>query len=328
MDDVLGRMAGRLPAAKVAAVSELPLSGESTSGTFDIEGLSVPEGDNQPHAEQWSATPDYFATMGIPLKRGRAFNARDVEGRLRVVVVNEALAALYFPGQDPIGKRIDETGNEKNRRWREIVGVVGNVRDHGLDSEPRPQLYFPYTQRAERGFFLVARVPGDPLSAVPEIRNAVREADKNLPLFNATTMEQLERANTRDRRTARTALAAFAIGAMLLAALGVYGLLAQVVRERVPEIGVRLALGARPADVVRLVFAEGGKLVAWGLVAGVGLSIGTARLFESFVFGVTPADPPTYLSVVVLLSIVALAACALPAWRASRIDPLRALRTE
>jgi ABC-type antimicrobial peptide transport system permease subunit len=123
-------------------------------------------------------------------------------------------------------------------------------------------------------------------------------------------------------------LAAFAIGAMLLAALGVYGLLAQVVRERVPEMGVRLALGARPADVVRLVFAEGGKLVAWGLVAGVGLSIMTTRLFGSFVFGVTPTDPPTYLSVVVLLSIVALAACALPAWRASRIDPLRALRTE
>jgi putative ABC transport system permease protein len=328
MDDVLGRMAGRLRRARVAAISELPLSGETTSGTFDVEGLLVPEGENQPHAEQWSATPDYFATLGIPLKRGRTFNARDVEGQPRVVIVNEALAALYFAGQDPIGKRIDETGNEKNRQWREIVGVVGNVRDRGLDSEPGPQLYFPYAQRVERRFFLVAQVPGEPLAAVPDIRTAIREADPNLPLFNATTMEELEQADTRDRRAARTALSAFAVAAMLLAALGVYGLLAQVVRERVPEMGVRLALGARPADVVRLVFAEGGKLVAWGLVVGVGLSLVTARLFESFVFGVTPNDPATYLSVTVLLSAVALAACALPAWRASRIDPLRALRTE
>jgi predicted permease len=328
MDAVLAQMTRKLASAPVGAISELPLSGEATSGTFDVEGLIVPEGENQPHAEQWSATPDYFATLGIPLKRGRSFTARDVDGQLRVVVINEALAALYFPGQDPIGKRIDEAGNEKNRQWREIVGVVANVRDRGLDSEPKPQLYFPYAQRAERRFFLVARVPGDPLSVVPEIRNAVREADRNLPLFNATTMEQLELADTRNRRIARTALTAFAVAAMLLAALGVYGLLAQVVRERVPEMGVRLALGARPADVVRLVFAEGGRLVVWGLAAGVGLSLVTARLFESFVFGVTPTDPATYLSVVVLLSVVALAACALPAWRAARIDPLRALRTE
>jgi predicted permease len=328
MDAVLTRMAGRLRSVPVGAISELPLSGESNSGTFDIEGHPVPEGENQPHAEMWSATPGYFKTLGIPLKRGRLFDTRDREGAQRVVLVNEALAALYFPGRDPIGGRIDYEGNDNNRVWREIVGVVGNVRDHGLDAEPKPQLYFPFAQRPSRGFYLVARTEGDPLTALPEIRSAVRLVDPSLPIYNATTMDRLESADTRDRRTARTALAAFAIAAMLLAALGVYGLLAQVVRERVPEMGVRLALGAQPRDVVRLVFAEGGRLVAWGLAAGIGLSLLTARLFESFVFGVTPNDPATYLSVSVLLSAVALAACALPAWRASRIDPLRALRTE
>jgi putative ABC transport system permease protein len=328
MDAVLTHMASRLPDASVGAISELPLSGEYNGGTFDIEGHPVPQGENQPHAEMWSATPGYFKTLGISLKRGRLFDTRDLEGAHRVVIVNEALAALYFPGRDPIGGRIDYEGNDTNRVWREIVGVVGNVRGQGLASEPGPQIYFPFAQRPARGFFLVAKTTGDPLAALPEIRSAVRLVDPNLPLFNATTMERLERVNTRDRRTARTALSAFAIAAMLLAALGVYGLLAQVVRERVPEMGVRLALGAEPRDVVRLVFAEGGKLVAWGLVAGVGLSLLTARFFESFVFGVTPTDLPTYLSVVGLLSIVALAACSLPAWRASRIDPLRALRTE
>jgi predicted permease len=328
MDAALMHMASRLRGAAVGAISELPLSGEANSGTFDIEGHPVPQEENQPHAEMWSATPGYFKALGIPLERGRLFDARDVEGAQRVVIVNEALAALYFPGRDAIGGRIDYEGNDNNRVWREVIGVVGNVRAAGLASEPEPQIYFPYAQRPARGFFLVAHTTGDPLAALLEIRHAVRLADATLPLYNATTLARLEAVDTRDRRTARTALTAFAIAAMLLAALGMYGLLAQVVRERVPEMGVRLALGARPADVVRLVFAEGGKLVAWGLAAGIGLSLVTARLFESFVFGVTPNDPPTYLSVVVLLSAVALAACALPAWRASRIDPLRALRTE
>ena len=264
MDAVLTQMTSRLRGAPVGAVSELPLSGEYNSGTFDIEGHPVPQEENQPHAEMWSATPGYFKALGIPLKRGRLFDWRDVEGAQRVVIVNEALAALYFPGRDPIGGRIDYEGNDNNRVWREIVGVVGNVRAQGLASEPEPQLYFPFAQRPARGFFLVARTTGDPLAALPEIRSAVRMVDPNLPLYNATTMARLERVDTRDRRTARTALTAFAVAAMLLAALGVYGLLAQVVRERVPEMGVRLALGARPADVVRLVFAEGGRLVAWG----------------------------------------------------------------
>ena len=328
MAAVLTHMATRLQGAPVGAVSELPLSGEYNSGTFDIEGHPVPQEENQPHAEMWSATPGYFTALGIPLKRGRLFDGRDIEGAQRVVIVNEALAALYFPGRNPIGGRVDYEGNDNNRVWREIVGVVGNVRAQGLASEPKPQLYFPFAQRPSPFFFLVARTTGDPLAALPEIRSAVRMVDPNLPLYNATTMARLESVDTRDRRTARTALTAFAVAAMLLAALGVYGLLAQVVRERVPEMGVRLALGARPADVVRLVFAEGGRLVAWGVAAGVGVSLLTARLFESFVFGVTPNDPATYLSVTVLLSAVALAACALPAWRASRIDPLRALRTE
>lgn len=206
--------------------------------------------------------------------------------------------------------------------------MVADVRDRRLDRDARPQIYVPYAQRPESGIFLVVQAAGDALSALPALRGAVGSLDAELPLYNVTTMERLVSDNTRERRAARTALGGFAAAAVLLAALGLYALLAQTVRERVPEIGVRVALGAERADVVRLFLAEGSQLLAWGLGAGVALALTATRLLRAFVFGVTTTDPATYVVVALLLSFVALAACALPAWRASRIDPVRALRSE
>ena len=172
LDRLLARVAAT-PRLSVAAVSELPLSGVSNSGSFDIDGRIIPPEKQQPHAELWSATPSYFAVIGIPVKRGRVFDDTDVRGRTPTAIVNEAFASRYFPEEDPIGKRIDFEGNEKTRRWREIVGVVGDVRDRGLDRAAEPQLYLPYAQRATAGFFIVARGAGDPTAVLAPVRGAV-----------------------------------------------------------------------------------------------------------------------------------------------------------
>ena len=256
------------------------------------------------------------------------FDARDAAGRTATAVVNEALVRRYFPDQDPLGRRIDFEGSERAHRWREIVGVVADVRDRALDRAPEPQVYVPYAQRPTGALFLVARGADGARAALPALRLAVREVDPELPVYNPTTMERLVSDDLRERRTARIALAGFAVAALALAALGLYGLLAQTVRERVPEIGVRMALGARRADVVRLFLGEGGRLVLAGLAAGALAALTGTRLLRSLLFGVSPEDPATYAVVAILLAAVSLAACAVPAWRAARVDPLRALRSE
>jgi putative ABC transport system permease protein len=328
LDDVRARLAGHTGVVSVAAMSELPLSGEGNSSSFYVEGKPVPREENQPHAETWSASPGYFATMGIPVKDGRAIEERDVAGRTAVAVVNQALVRRYYPGESPIGKRIDFEGDDSAHEWREIVGVVGDVRDSRLDQAPEPQVYVPYAQRPTSGVFFVVRTAGDPVAALPLLRSAVKDEDAELPIYDVTTMRRLTQDDTRDRRAARTALAGFAAAALLLAALGLYALLAQAVRERVPEIGVRMALGAGRADVLRLFLADGGRLVLQGLLAGAVLALAASRLLRGFVFGVTTTDPATYVTVAVLLSVVAFAACAIPAWRAARVDPWQALRAD
>ena len=326
LDNLLGRV-GASPGIAAAAVSELPLSGVSNSGSFEIERKIIPPEKQQPHAELWSATPNYFVVLGIPITRGRVFDQRDVRGRQPTAIVNEALANRYFAGEDPIGKRIDFEGNEKNRRWREIVGVVGDVRDRGLDRGAEPQLYLPYAQRATAGFFIVARGSGEPSAALADVRTAVAHTDAELPIYNATTMTRLRYADTQNRRVAGIALAVFALMAVAVACLGLYGVVAHSVRQRVREIGVRVAVGAAPSAVLRLFLRDGLWLLFWGIGLGVGIALASARLLRNLVFGVSTTDPATYLGVAVVLMIVGLATSAIPAWRAARIDPVSALRT-
>jgi len=328
LEDVLVRLRDRPDVLAAGAVSELPLSGSRNSSSFYVEGRALRPEEKEPHADTWSASPGYFAALGIALQRGRMFDARDAAGRTATAVVNEALVRRYFPDQDPLGRRIDFEGSERAHRWHEIVGVVADVRDRALDRAPEPQVYVPYAQRPTGALFLVARGADGARAALPALRLAVREVDPELPVYNPTTMERLVSDDLRERRTARTALAGFAVAALALAALGLYGLLAQTVRERVPEIGVRMALGARRADVVRLFLGEGGRLVLAGLAAGALAALTGTRLLRSLLFGVSPEDPATYAVVAILLAAVSLAACAVPAWRAARVDPLRALRSE
>jgi predicted permease len=328
VEGVMTQAAGRPGVVSMAAVSELPLSGSGNSGTFRIEGRPVAPDQKQPHSELWSATPSYFATLGIPLTHGRTFDTRDGANTTPVTVVNETLARRYFGGEDPIGRRIAFEGARGQERWREIVGVVGDVRDRRLHREPEPQLYLPMAQRPVAGMSLVVRAEGDPWATLGMLRSAVRAVDADLPLYGVATLEHLTFEDTRGRRAARTALSGFALAALALAGLGLYGLLAQAVRERNGEIGVRMAVGARPGDVVRLFLLDGAHVVVRGLLAGILLALAGTPLLRGLLFGVTTTDPATYLAVGAVLAFSAAAACALPAWRASRVDPLHALRSE
>ena len=272
--------------------------------------------------------PGYFPALGIPLLRGRLFDARDVGDSQRVVVVNRRLAERYWPGEDPIGHRIDFAGTPERRAWAEIVGVVGEVRDRSLDAEPRAQLYAPYAQMPYSHFYAVVHAERSPRDLVPAVRDAVRGIDAQQPIFDVTTLEALRLENLGERRIAAATLAAFAAAALLLAALGLYGVLAFAVRERTGEIGVRMALGAGSSELIRLFILDGLRLTLPGAALGFGLALLGGRLIEGLVFGVTLADPLTYAMVSAVLIGVGLAACAIPAWRATRVDPLQALRAD
>ena len=328
VDAVVARAAGSPGVTSAGAISELPLSGSRNSGTFRVESRPVPAEQKQPHADIWSATPGYFATLGIPFRRGRPFDARDGAATVPVVLVNETLAARYFGGEDPIGRRLAFEGAAGQERWRQIVGVVGDVRDRRLDRASDAQLYVPMAQRPVSGMSLVVRSDGDPAASLAVLRAAVRAVDADLPLYGATTLVHLAVEDTRGRRAARSALAGVAAAALALSALGLYGVLAQAVRERSGEIGVRMAVGAARRDVVRLFLADGARIVAGGLAAGLVLAVAGTRLLRGMLFGVTTTDPATYAAVTAVLALAAAAACALPAWRASRVDSLQALRSE
>jgi len=323
---VLERLAGSAGLGAVGAVSELPLSGAANSGTFEVEGAPPTAASRLPHAELWSATPGYFEALAVPLQKGRLLDESDVDGAPPTAVVSATLARRYFGAADPVGRRIDFEGDEKARRWRTIVGVVGDVRDRSLSRPPEPQLYVPYAQRATSGVFLVAALPRRAEDAVPALRAAVRAADPELALFGLASMESVVADSTRDRQLARAALGAFALAALALAALGLYGVMAQSVRERTGEIGVRLALGADRGHVVATVLREAASLVGAGLLLGAALAAAGGRFMESFMFGVTVADPATYAAAALLVLGMAAAACAVPTWRAVRLDPVAALR--
>jgi len=323
VDRITSMLSG--PDVLIGAISELPLSGSANSSSLYVEGRVVPREEKQPHAETWSAAPKYFEAIGIALRQGRFFDETDVGGRPAVAIISESFAQRYFPGENPLGKRVDFEGSDRAHRWREIVGVVGDVRDRRIERTPEPQLYAPYAQRSTGGVFLVVR-GGSPLGALPAIRAAVHDVDAALPIYNPTTLAMLRDKDTRDRRVAGTALAGFAAGALFVAALGLYGLVAQSVRQRVREIGVRVAVGASPTSVLRLFLAEGGRLMLWGVLAGIALAVPSTRVLSTLVFGVTTTDPVTYAIVATILLVVGVATAAVPAWRAARIDPTEALR--
>jgi putative ABC transport system permease protein len=263
------------------------------------------------------------------VQRGRVFTDADVEGQPGVVVLGDSMARRCWPGQDPIGKRlqIPLPGTPYDKKWLTVVGVVDDARYREIQ-KTRLDLYMSYLQANHRMEHVVARTSGEPLAAAPAIRAAVRAIDPGLPVDDVVPMTRVVEEALGGPRFAARLFGAFAVVAVLLAALGLYGLLAYSVTRRTREIGVRVALGARPADVSRLVLREGMALALAGIVIGLGAAAATARLLRSLLYGVEPLDPATFAAVPLLLAAVAATACLLPVRRARGLDPVEALRSE
>jgi putative ABC transport system permease protein len=329
----------------VGAVSQMPLTDSYTSGSVFFEDTSLPDIPrlqqlgNLPYMEidQRAVTPEYFQTMQIPLVRGRLPSDADDAGAQLVAVVDTSFARRFWPNGDAIGQRVavDTIPNLKPPapRWRTIVGVVGHVKHYALDVEGREQIYFPHEQPlygvyVPRDMTLAVRTSLDPASVTSAIREQVFAIDKGLPLYNIATMDQLVSNSVAQPRLNLSLLVSFAVLALVLAAVGVYGVMAYAVTQRTQEFGIRMALGASSADVLRQVFFEGGRLAALGLGLGLIAALALTRLMASLLYGVKPSDPVSLSVAAAVLAVVALVACYIPARRATRVDPLVALRYE
>ncbi len=319
-----------LPGVQSAgAVSVLPLSGGGSSGSFRIEGHDVPQNQSLPHGARWAATPGYFKTMGIPIVRGRYFEERDTADSTPVAIIDDALAQKYWPGEDPVGKRITfQRDPQGNPVWREIVGIVGHVKHTDLEGESRAQYYIPHQQIPQPGMAVVVRTSGDPNALAGMVRGAVKNADKDLPVFRLRTMDQFVADSMAQRRFAVLLVGIFAGLAMLLSAVGLYGVMAYSVTQRTHELGVRMALGARRSAVLKLVVGQGMVLAGAGLGIGVVGALALSRLMKTLLFGVSATDPLIFAAIAGALAAVALVACLFPARRATKVDPMAALRYE
>ena len=319
-----------IPGVRAAALaSRLPLTGPSYGGPFSIEGRPFdPSSATPTFAVYRAVSPGYHAALDVPLRQGRALSSSDGADAPAVAVINESLARAFFGGGRPLGQRIKLGAPGSPRPWRTIVGVAADVRDRALALPPSPEIVVPYAQDPPASVVVVARTAGDPLAVLPAIRQAVRAADPEQPLAHVRTLDQIVADSITDRRAPALLLGGFALMAMLLAGLGTYGVMSYAVSGRAHEIGVRMALGARPRDVARLVVGEGVALAVAGAAIGLGGAAAAGRALSTLLFEVRPADPLTFTLAAAALVAVAAAACARPARRAARVDPAVALREE
>ncbi len=307
-------------------IDDLPLTKDRDSSSFLVAGREPLLPDHLPEAQIRTVTPGYFQALGIPVLRGRAIAATDTAAAPAVLLINQALARRDFPGEDPIGKRLSLSVSPPS--WATVVGVVADVRDLGLEAPPEPEIYFPFEQSPVPYVNLVARVAGDPGKLAAPVRNALRGLDKGLPLPDVAPMRTVLAASIAQRRFILLLLALFAVIALALAAVGVYGVISYAVARRTHEIGIRMALGARKADVLRLVIGRSLGLTACGIGAGLAGALLLSGLMGSLLYGVPPTDLPTFAGVALLLSGVGALASYLPARRAMAVDPGVALRGE
>jgi putative ABC transport system permease protein len=317
-----------VPGIQSAALTELvPLSQDDMDmGDFVVkEDPPLAPGEHLA-ADYRDVSPGYFATMGISLIEGRPFTEQDNLDHPRVVVIDQELARRIFPKQDPIGKhlQIPDAGQSP----REIVGIVGGVRDTSFNQEPRPTIYFPSSQTADQTMSLVVRTALPAGDILPAIKNAIWLVDKNQPLFEVRSMDEIISGIISAQRLAFLLLGVFAFVALALAAIGIYGVTSYAVSERTHEIGIRMALGAQPSDVSRFVLGQGARLAGIGIICGVVAALALTRLLSSLLFGVTATDPLTFVVVALVLGAVAFLASYVPARRAMRVDPIVALRHE
>src|SRR5262245_977814 len=328
---VLERLRALPGVAAAGAVSRIPMAPGNNSGTTTGENSAVGPDDPQVEGEMRSRSPADFQTMGVALLRDRDFNDADAEGTLPVAIVDESFARRFYPNEDPVGKRIKRGSPRSTRPWKTIVGVVRSVRNQRLDIASLPQAYFPVLQEADEMFnlsFAVRASGGEPSALTQNVRAAVLAVDRNRPSFDVKPLRQIVADSIALRRLALLLLSVFATVAVALAAAGIYGVMAYAVEQRAHEIGVRMALGARGGDVLRLVVRQGLKLALCGVALGLAVALALTRLIEALLFGVSPTDPQTFAGIALLLLVVAIAACWIPARRATKVDPMIALRCE
>jgi putative ABC transport system permease protein len=320
-----------LPGVQAAMVTDIPLSTNYVDHRFVIDGRPpIPVG-GEPDVQTLSVMGDYFRVMQIPLRAGREFTPLDREGQPLTAIVNEEMVREFFPRETPIGARIHWARDEGPPRWMTIIGVVGDVKHSGLNQPTDPAVYTPFSQSDEawrRWMTLAIRTQGSSSGLVEEVKKRVWSVDNQIPVSDVHTMDELMAVSLAQERFNMLLLGLFAALALILAAVGIYGAMAYAVSQRTHEIGIRTALGAQRRDVLRLVMGDGAKIALFGIASGIAGALALTRLMASLLFEVKPTDPATFAGVAILLALVALAACYIPARRAMRVDPMVALRYE
>jgi putative ABC transport system permease protein len=317
-----------LPGVDAAgAINALPLGGGEFTWTFFIEGRQ-PADEPVGRVDYRVVTPDFFRAIGVPLKRGRIFTEQDGKESTPVGIINEAMARRYWPDEDPIGKRFRVQAPINISPWATIVGVIGDVKHAGLDQEPAPALYRPHQQQPRTDMTVVMRTQSGPLTLANSARNLTHELDKDLPISNLREYTYFVSKSVAQRRFAFLLLTGFAALALLIALFGIYGVLSYSVNLRTQELAIRQALGAQARDLTAMVVRQGMSLVLIGIGLGLGVALALTRLMKTLLFGVSATDPMTFTSIALLLAFVALLACWIPARRATKVDPITALRSE
>jgi putative ABC transport system permease protein len=324
--DFFARMEALPGVVSAGGTTRVPLGSTSVTTTVQIEGRPVTAAE-LPEVQFRRAMHNYFETMGIPIRRGRNFDPKDGPTAPQVAVINETMARRLFANQDPIGQHV-RTGPNPSGPWTTIIGVIGDVRHGGLEEEPQPELYISYLQGPPVAPFIVLRTVGDPAALAETVRTEARSIDKNLPLYDLRTMSTLRSDSVATRRFILLIVGAFGALALGLAAIGVYGVMSLIVSERTREVGVRLALGAEPSQLLGMIVMQASKLAGIGVALGLVAALPIATLLDSQLFGIQSLDPATFISVPVVLLVVAALAAIIPARRAMRVDPVTALRYE
>ena len=315
-----------LPGVQAAGLTHsMPLVSDYVLG-FNIEGRPAIAPSDLPSTNYYAVTPEYFRAMGIRLVRGRVFTPQDDAKAPRVAIINETMARQHFPNEDPIGKRINITNGPDT--WREIIGIVGDIKQYGVDKATSNQSYEPFAQVPFSSLNVVIRTSGHSTALLGSIRPTVYAVDKDQPIGAIRPLEEIMAESIARQRFAMTLLTVFSLVALVIAAVGIYGVMAYSVVQRTGEFGIRMALGAQQRDVLRLVLMQGGKLVGLGLIIGLAASLAASRAMGSMLFNTSAQDPLTLGTITLLLGFVALVACLLPANRATKVNPIEALRAE